>query len=155
MWLPFFGCSLNASLVCCKFCPLLAALNNDTSFNNSRKMSPFHSQSVKLSPFPGSTRQSFWSSLLCGGKKTRWGNSGWICDRCIEISDFSHSSYKADIITINDKFGQLSFCSLLLFGFLSRPSLDLIGRIQLPTHDSKNNLEMERKSNLYLYSQNK
>lgn len=44
---------------------------------------------------------------------------------------------KLKIITISDKFGQLGFCSLLFFGFLSRSSLDLTGRIQLTTHDSK------------------
>lgn len=55
---------------------------------------------------------------------------------------------KLTIITISDKFGQLGLCSLLFFGFLSRPSLDLIGRIQLTTHDSTytNTLKMERES---------
>lgn len=55
---------------------------------------------------------------------------------------------KLTIITISDKVGQLRFCSLLFFGFLSRPSLDLIGRIQLTTHDSKytKSLKMERES---------
>lgn len=64
---------------------------------------------------------------------------------------------KLTIITISDEFGQLSFCSLLFLGFFPWPSLDPIGRIQFPTHDSKytNSLQMERKANLYAYTPNK
>lgn len=63
-----------------------------------------------------------------------------------KVVDANNADLKSTIITISDKFGQLGFCSLLFFGFLSGPSLDLIGRIQLTTHDSKytNSLKIER-----------
>lgn len=39
------------------------------------------------------------------------------------------------IVTISYKLGQLCLCSLLLPGFFTRTFLQLLGGIQLPTHD--------------------